>query len=45
MSRGIQNGQMTGSLTKPTSTVDTGNFGWALMVEGDALCLDGLAKI
>jgi hypothetical protein len=44
MNRGTQNAQMQGSQTKPTSTLDTGNFPWALMAEGD-MSKDGLAKI
>lgn len=44
MTRGVQNSQMHGSQTKPTSTLDTGNFPWALMAEGN-MSTDGLAKI
>jgi len=44
MAKGVQNAQMQGSQTKPTSTLDTGNFPWCLMAEGD-MSRDGLARI
>ena len=44
MGRGVQNAQMQGSASRPTSTLDTGNFPWVLMAEGDR-STDGLPKI
>lgn len=45
MNKGVQNAQMQGSQTKPTSTLDTRDAHWSLMAEGGGLSRDGLARI
>ena len=42
--KGTQHAQMQGSQSKPTDTLNTGNWPWIIMAEGDGNS-DGLARI
>lgn len=44
MSRGVQNAQMQGPASRPTSTVDVSTAWWSTFTEGDR-STDGLTRV